>query len=137
MASPSQQVLPLEKGIPASSRRPVAVATRTSKPQLVRWGSAVAVPPKEEQAHNIKHFTVGPKKPRKTTVWTAEELVRVEQDIRARRGQPEPTSQQDPRVAGEDLSEGGLFARSRIRHAFELFGACMMIAGFLAFAMFA
>lgn len=31
----------------------------------------------------------------------------------------------------------GSFAQNRVRHAFELFGACMMIAAFLAMAMFA
>jgi hypothetical protein len=29
------------------------------------------------------------------------------------------------------------FTRNRIRHAFDLFGACMMIVTFLAMAMFA
>lgn len=32
---------------------------------------------------------------------------------------------------------GAVFTRSRIRYAFELFGACMMIVAFLALAMFA
>lgn len=134
MASPSQQTLPLKPCAPRKVRRPVAVATRTSQDQPVRWGSAVMTPERGRQAIVEKHLTVGPRAPRRTPVWSPEELVRVEQDIRARHGQRDSRVPMGRQEAPED---GGAFAQSRIRHAFELFGACMMIAGFLALAMFA
>ena len=39
-------------------------------------------------------------------------------------------------VASAAPAQVGSFTQNRIRHAFELFGACMMIVTFLAVAMF-
>ena len=134
MASPSQLVLPLERRTPRPNRRPVAVATRTSRDQTVRWGSALLDPMGQTQDIHSEDLRVGPSSPRRVRRWTAEELIRVERGIRARSGATDPRTAQGERAAP---TEGDAFAQSRIRHAFELFGACMLIAGFLAFAMFA
>jgi len=134
MASPSQLVLPLKRRTPRPERRPVAVATRTSRDQPVRWGSALLNPVEHGQAACSEDLRVGPRSRRRVQRWSAEELIRVERGIRARNGAADPRTAQSERVAP---AEGDTFAQSRIRHAFELFGACMLIAGFLAFAMFA
>ena len=137
MASPSQQVLPLDTSASRTPRRAVAYETRPAPSLPVRWGAAIVNPSKSRQNPFQNDFTVGPREPRRTTVWTAEEMVRVEQDIRAKaRGERAPAPE-GPNSSERAPNAGATFAESRFHHAFDLFGACMMIAGFLAFAMFA
>ncbi|MFN3243026.1 MAG: hypothetical protein ACE37K_16120 [Planctomycetota bacterium] len=107
-------------------------ATRPATNQRVRWGAAVVEPAKRGQAASWSEVSTKVRRGRRTTVWVDEALPKVA-------GRPQPVR---PRVVRElepprQAKAGDSFARNRIRHAFELFGACMMIITFLALAMFA
>lgn len=137
MVTISQQTLPLTAPTRNPSRRPAASTKRAplaAVQQTVRWGAAVVEPRIGREASNWQEVSSKSRRGRRTTVWVDEALPKVA-------SRPQPAR---PRVIRElapapkaDLSAGDSFARNRIRHAFELFGACMMIITFLAFAMFA
>jgi hypothetical protein len=108
----------------------------------VRWGSAVVEParrelrresgtnrePRRSTTQCWQEASTASRRGRRTTVWV--DGSRLEG---GRSGLSEPAA-----VASYDASEvAGSFTQNRIRYAFELFGACMLIVTFLALAMFA
>ena len=134
MVAPNQQILPLDTAPRSTRRRPVGVATRVRDDQPVRWGAAVVDPVQNRQNYGWNEVVGAPRRARRTTVWVGEASQR--QPAKPQPARPRPIQQLEtaPKVAA---STGDAFAQNRIRHAFELFGACMMIVTFLAFAMFA
>ena len=134
MVAPNQQILPLDTAPRSTRRRPVGVATRVRDDQPVRWGAAVVDPVQNRQNYGWHEVVGAPRRARRTTVWVGEAPQR--QAVKPQPARPRPIQQLEtaPKLAA---STGEAFAQNRIRHAFELFGACMMIVTFLAFAMFA
>ena len=130
----------------ASSRTASALASRldsvlasrrlaASQVGAVRWGAAIAAPvrigvtncwenvSRKRQTSDRRSYRSTDRSTDRSTGWLD-------------RTPPAVTS----KVAIADGSEtrpGSSFTRNRIRHAFELFGACMMIVTFLVLAMFA
>ncbi|MCK5944372.1 MAG: hypothetical protein KAI24_20460 [Planctomycetes bacterium] len=148
MATISQQNLPLTSSDRLLGRRQ---ATRLStitgrgkatlgsgaQPQ-VRWGAAVVEPASGSQQASWKQVSSRVRRGRRTTVWVDDVLPKATQRPAPRK--PRVVRELDPRPATrsvEAVEAGDSFARNRIRHAFELFGACMLIVTFLALAMFA
>lgn len=144
----SQQTLPLDTTNRQASRRLSASTTASTVgvsrgpiEQRVRWGAAVVEPAKRSQASSWSEVSSKVRRGRRTTVWVDEALPQVASRAQVA-SRPQPAR---PRVIRElapapkavAAEAGDSFARNRIRHAFELFGACMMIITFLAFAMFA
>jgi len=134
MVAPNQQILPLNTAPRSSRRQPVGVATRVRDDQPVRWGAAVVDSVQNRQNYGWKEVGGAPRRARRTTVWVGEAPQRPATKPQPARPRPIQQLETAPRAAA---STGESFAQNRIRHAFELFGACMMIVTFLAFAMFA
>jgi hypothetical protein len=121
MAPSSLNNLPSSSSSRLASRR--LAISQASAGTPVRWGSAVVARPNKSTNHCWSEISTRSRGGRRTTVWV---------------GQVEPTSRADVVVVGQDQPvAGSSFTQNRIRHAFELFGACMMIVTFLALAMFA
>jgi len=86
------------------------------------------------QDHSLDRLAQTPRRGRRAVTWVDGGTPKVG-------FQPQPArlrSAQQLVASDEALAApGASFAQSRIRHALDLFGACMMIVAFLAFAMFA
>jgi len=137
MVTISQQKLPLNTSTRQASRRLSAStsgAARAAGQQRVRWGAAVVEPANRRQTSSWSEVSTKVRRGRRTTVWVDETLPKV-----ASRAQPvrRRVVRELAPAPKQAVAAGDSFARNRIRHAFELFGACMMIITFLAFAMFA
>ena len=103
----------------ASGRLTVSQA-RAGAP--ARWGSAVVEPARKGANHYWKQASNRSQGGRRSTVWI-DEVGGHSASMAAGTGAAE-------------LGAGGTFTQNRIRYAFELFGACMLIVTFLALAMF-
>ena len=134
MVMRSQQTLPLRDSTRHNDGRPVAVVTRSSSQDNVRWGAAIHDPRKGQQVIAWEELKNQPRRGRRTRA-TAEsarsQLAGQPQVARRRLGG------QQKSAASMDAATGATFARNRIQRGLDLFGACMMIVTFLAFAMFA
>ena len=134
MVMRSQQTLPLRDSTRHNDGRPVAVVSRSSSQDNVRWGAAIHDPRKGQQVIAWEELKNQPRRGRRTRA-TADgsltQLVGQPQVARRRLGVPPKAA------ASEDAATGATFARNRIQRGLDLFGACMMIVTFLAFAMFA
>ncbi len=138
---------------PAAGEAPAAGdATRTDKGSRAK-SKRIA------QASSKKTVTINTRRARRTTVWSEESQPKVvarpqaarprasgKQVAQARTAGARPAKASDeqqrvvvqlPTLTKAAPNVGVSFARNRIRHAFEMFGSCMMILAFLALAMFA
>lgn len=155
MAAIRQQSLPLSSpsrlanglatarpaGATASPSASGAAAARQVSGQVgghVRWGAAVVQTQTRSQDRSWREVSSRTRRGRRTTVWVDEVLPPVANQAIATGGATRLAGAAT-RVATATAAPqaGDSFARNRIRHAFELFGACMMIITFLALAMFA
>ena len=128
MATRRQNTLSPSSSSRLASGRLTASQNRAGRP--VRWGAAVVESARPTTTHSWKSIKGRVRRERRAAV-------RLQGGL--------------PLVAGVQDSVGGpggaassavsvevrSFTRNRIRHAFDLFGACMMIVTFLAMAMFA
>lgn len=102
------------------------VAGRTRAARTVRWGAAV-VEPARRGANQGWQDVNGRRSAHSGAVRGAQAVAQV----------PSARPAVSQAVAADAVDTNGSFTQNRIRHAFELFGACMMIVTFLALAMFA
>lgn len=128
MATRRQNTLSPSSSSRLASARLTASQSCAGRP--VRWGAAVVEPARRTTSHLWAEVSGRSRRERRAAV-------------RLQSASPTVASVQD-HVGGP----GGAtiatvpvkvspFTQNRIRHAFELFGACMMIVTFLAMAMFA
>ena len=108
--------------------------------RTVRWGAAVVEPARRTSNHALTDVNGGVAGGRGRR--ERRSAVRLQGSLPAVRGQEMVGGQQfvggpGGATSSEAAAEVSSFTRNRIRHAFELFGACMMIVTFLAMAMFA
>ena len=104
-------------------------AGRTRSVRPVRWGAAVVEP---HRARTKRLFAASNGFPVASAQGDGAGLRTLTGSTR--RQLPIASSQMRALAAPSDTAP---FTQNRIRHAFELFGACMMIVTFLALAMFA
>lgn len=134
MVMRNQQTLPLRDSTRHNDGRPVAVVTRATGKSPVRWGAAVVDPSEGRQVLAWKDLKEAGRRGRRARVTGDGSLSKlVGKQLPAR---PRAAGASAVAEAGTDPS-GGTFARNRIQRGLDLFGACMMIVTFLAFAMFA
>lgn len=137
MVKLGQQTLPLRSPHDSDPRRVPAGLAHLRTSHHVRWGAAVAAAGGSRSAdvtsaHSTTWRMASSRRRRggRTTVWVDEGFPE-----RLRRAAPKAV-REVPGRTGRHLGDGE-FTRNRIRHAFELFGACMMIVTFLVLAVFA
>ena len=134
MVKNTQQSLPLRASTRHNDGRPIAVVSRTSWSESGGRRRALGASLEPIQDTAISSFTNHPRRGRRAAGWVDEGAPKVAV-------QPQParlrTAQQLVAGSAAAAAPGASFAQSRIRHALDLFGACMMIVAFLAFAMFA
>ena len=134
MVMRSQQTLPLRDSNRHNDGRPVAVVTRSSSQDNVRWGAALHDPKVGRQViawEELKNLPRRSRRARAAADGALSQLAGRPQVARRRLGD-------QPMIAApESAATGSTFARNRIQRGLDLFGACMMIVTFLAFAMFA
>jgi len=102
------------------------VAGRTRAARTVRWGAAV-VEPARRGANQGWQDVNGRRAANGSAARGAQAVAQV----------PHIPPAVSHSAAADAADPNGSFTQNRIRHAFELFGACMMIVTFLALAMFA
>lgn len=117
----------------ASARASASASARTRAPRPVRWGAAVVEsgPTKSLQMRDFRH-DLGGSQVRRLGGHVPTLSASTGRQSVVERGQ---VSTLAAPVAAPALPSS--FTQNRIRHAFELFGACMMIVTFLVLAMFA
>ena len=166
MASSSQQTRRLSS-FPRLSGSNRAAGAASGSGQVSaggqRWGAAIVSTGEPSASPGWREVSNRRRRGRRTTVWVDDSLpvatpsrvgpgVRV--TARSQVGSTRVAAQDSTRqaassvvlqlhsapsvsIAADECPAVGSFAQNRVRHAFELFGACMMIAAFLAMAMFA
>jgi len=130
MATRRQQTLSPASSSRLASGRLTASPSRVGQP--VRWGSAVVDSSRKVVNLSLAGVKDRPRRKRHTPVslqGRASSARRVQDSV----GGPGGAAKS---VASAAPAQVGSFTQNRIRHAFELFGACMMIVTFLAVAMF-
>ena len=134
MVSHSQKTLPLRASTRHNDGRPIAVVSRIRREASVRSGSAPVAAIDDGVSVFIKDTKETFGRSPKRAVWA--------RDMRAA-ALPKAGSQRDgvaaqtAALSTSGAAPGDAFARNRIQHALDLFGACMMIAAVMVFAMFA
>jgi hypothetical protein len=130
MATRRQQTLSPSSSSRLASGRLTASQSRAGQP--VRWGSAVVEPTRRSTSSYWTTLNDRPRRERRAPVCLQGALSFVPggQDSV---GGPGGVANSVASVAPVEVRS---FTQNRIRHAFELFGACMMIVTFLAMAMF-
>ena len=134
MVSHSQKTLPLRASTRHNDGRPIAVVSRIRRKASVRSGSA----PVAAIDDGISGFI----RDTKDTFASSSKRVVWARDMRAaalpKAGlQRDGVAAQTATLSTSGAAPGDAFARNRIQHALDLFGACMMIAAVMVFAMFA
>ena len=134
MVSHSQKTLPLRASTRHNDGRPIAVVSRIRREASVRSGSAPVAAIDDGVSVFLRDTKETFGRSPKRTVWA--------RDMRAA-ALPKAGSQRDgvaaqtAALSTSGAAPGDAFARNRIQHALDLFGACMMIAAVMVFAMFA
>ena len=134
MVMHSQKTLPLRASTRHNDGRPIAVVSRIRRAASDRSGAA-AVKANDSRVSMFNEDT-------KTTFSSASKRAVWAREMRAA-ASPKPGSPrggvatQIASMSTTDEAPGDAFARNRIQHALDLFGACMMIAAVMVFAMFA
>lgn len=142
MVSHSQKSLPLRDSTRHNDGRPIAVVSRIRGQEV----AAEQLASESRPARAVFSATASPvsdcwnesngafRSAHKRAVWVQDVRAAVAVDVQGTSG-----SSLSQRIEPTDVeaAPGEAFARNRIQHALDLFGACMMIAAFLAFAMFA
>ena len=134
MVSHSQKSLPLRASTRHNDGRPIAVVSRIRHAAPARSRAAAANPPIEPVSNCWKDTKGSFSSAHRRAVWAQD--VRAASSLNAGSNRAGAVATLAG-VATADTEPGDAFARNRIQHALDLFGACMMIAAVMAFAMFA
>ena len=134
MVSHSQKTLPLRASTRHNDGRPIAVVSRIHREASVRPSAAPGKVGNDCVSGSRRDAKVSYSNASKRAVWAREMRASASPKAGLQRV---GVAAQMATMPTSDAAPGDAFARNRIQHALDLFGACMMIAAVMVFAMFA